>query len=83
MSEVDPDYFNTAIRFTDEIVEPVRQLRDAKAHVYQLLLQCKVLSAIPSPLLADHVRREADKFLEDLRVIREELGRFEAPAPRP
>ncbi len=83
MAEADPDYFNTAIRFTDEIVEPVRQLRDAKAQVHQLLLQCKVLSAVPSPLLADHVRREADKFLEDLRVIREELRRFEAPAPRP
>jgi hypothetical protein len=83
MAETDPDFFNTAIRFTDEIVEPVQQLRDAKAQVYKLLLECKVLSTIPSPLLADHVRREADKFLEDLRVIREEMQRFAAPAQRP
>ena len=82
MSESNPDYFNTAIRFTDEIVEPVRQLRDVKAQAYELLLQCKVLNVIPSPLLADHVRREADKFLEDLGVIRQELRRFEAPIER-
>lgn len=79
MSESNPDYFNTAMRFTDEIVEPVRQLRDVKAQAYELLLQCKVLSIIASPLLADHVRREADKFLEDLKIIRQELRRFKAP----
>ncbi|HHY11489.1 MAG TPA: DUF2935 domain-containing protein [Firmicutes bacterium] len=83
MSESNPDYFNTVIRFTDEVMELVRQLRDVKAQAYELLLQCRMLSAIPSPLLADHVRREADKFLEDLKVVRQELQRFETPARRP
>ncbi|HHT84749.1 MAG TPA: DUF2935 domain-containing protein [Firmicutes bacterium] len=80
MSEVRPDYFNRAIRFAEEIEPLVRELRDLKAQAFELLLQCRILSAVSSPLLLDHVRREADKFLEDLRVIRQELQRFESPS---
>lgn len=79
MSESRPNYFNRAIRFTEELEPLVRELRDLKAQAFELLLQCRILSAVSSPLLLDHVRREADKFLEDLRVVQRELERFESP----
>ncbi|MGB4657187.1 MAG: DUF2935 domain-containing protein [Bacillota bacterium] len=76
MSMSHPDYFNRVIRFTEEIEPLVKELRDLKAQAFQLLLECKILSAVSSPLLLDHVRREADKFLEDLQVVRRELERL-------
>ncbi len=76
MSDPRPDYFNRALRFAEEIEPLVRELRDLKAQAFEMLLQCRILSAVPSPLLLDHVRREADKFLEDLRTVRQQLRGF-------
>lgn len=76
MSEVRPEHFNRAIRFTEDIEPLVVELRDLKRQAYEMLLQCRILSIVPSPLLLDHVRREADKFLEELRTIRQHLQRY-------
>lgn len=70
MNTADPKSFNVVRRFTDEVITATTALRDFKATAYELLLLCQVLSIIPSPLLADHIRREADKFLDELTVLR-------------
>ncbi len=69
MDSANPRAFNTVRRFTDEVIQRTRELRDFKAAAYELLLTCQALSIIPSPLLADHIRREADKFLEELSLF--------------
>lgn len=66
MSLSDPGSFNAVKRFTSEVKAHTRELRDFKATAHQLLLRCRVLSIIPSPLLVDHIRREADKFLKEI-----------------
>jgi len=82
MAEADPRTFNAAVRFTEETMAATRQLRDFKAAAHQLLLLCRILSTVPTPLLVDHIRREADKFLEELAEIRERLHEFEGPPQR-
>ncbi|NLW17164.1 MAG: DUF2935 domain-containing protein [Firmicutes bacterium] len=69
MDSANPRSFNTVRRFTDEVIVHTRALRDFKAAAYELLLACQALSIIPSPLLADHIRREADKFLQELSLF--------------
>jgi hypothetical protein len=73
MAEARPQFFNTAARFVDEAIARTTELRDFKAAAYELLLMCRLLSAIPSPLLADHVRREADMAIVEMREIREHI----------
>ncbi|MGI6344833.1 MAG: DUF2935 domain-containing protein [Bacillota bacterium] len=70
MNAADPRSFNAVRRFTDEVITATRALRDFEAAAYELLQRCQVLSIIPSPLLADHIRREADKFLDELQLLR-------------
>ena len=65
-----PSSFNTVRRFTDEVIIQITEVRNFKAAAYELLLRCEVLSIIPSPLLADHIRREADKFLDELAELK-------------
>ncbi len=60
-------------RFEKTVTDATRELRDFKAAATELIKQCEVLSLIP-PLLADHVRREADHFLEILEAISGELA---------
>lgn len=63
-----PDF----IRFEKEVTDATIRLRDFKAAAEELIKQCAVLSLIP-PLLADHVRREAEHFLEVLELIQGEM----------
>lgn len=70
MEKSNPTKFNRVIRFTDNVVAATIRLRNFKATARELVALCKVLSIVPDPLLLDHVRREADKFLEEIQEIR-------------
>ncbi|MFY9447016.1 MAG: DUF2935 domain-containing protein [Dethiobacteria bacterium] len=70
MSESDPRFFNAAVRFIFEVNDRTNELRDFKATAHELVVLCRVLSTIPDPLLTDHVRREADKFLKELEEFK-------------
>jgi hypothetical protein len=70
MSESEPRFFNTAVRFIFEVNDRTNELRDFKATAHELVVLCRVLSTIPDPLLTDHVRREADKFLKELEEFK-------------
>jgi hypothetical protein len=73
MNTADPKFFSAVRRFTDEVIAHTTALRDFEATAYELLQQCAVLSIIPSPLLADHIRREADKFIDEMKQLRPAL----------
>lgn len=63
---------NDLVKFEKTVNEATVRLRDFKAAAEELIKDCAVLSLIP-PLLADHVRREAEHFLEILEMIRADL----------
>ncbi len=77
MAKSRPESFNRVIQFTETVIQRVTELRDFKATAHELAVLCRLLSAIPDPLLLDHVRREADKFLQELRDMRVLLRRWE------
>jgi hypothetical protein len=64
---------NDFMKFEKTVTDAAKELRDFKATAEELIEQCAVLSLIP-PLLADHVRREAEHFLEVLAMIHAELA---------
>lgn len=66
------------VRFNEEVIELTREIRDFKEAALQLIEACQVLSIIP-PLLADHVLREAEMALEDLKIIARKLSRVDHP----
>jgi hypothetical protein len=70
MSESNPRFFNAAVRFILEVNARTSELRDFKLVAHELVALCKVLSTIPDPVLTDHVRREADKFLKELEEFK-------------
>lgn len=70
MSMSRPPAFNTVARYTETVLEQTKALRDFKAAAYELDVLCRLLSIIPSPLLLDHVRREAGKALEDISSLK-------------
>ena len=70
MSESRPLFFNAAVRFIFEVNEKTAILRDFKATAHELVVLCRVLSTVPDPLLTDHVRREADKFLKEMEEFK-------------
>lgn len=72
MLQSDPSLFPMVSRFTSDIVAETVRIRDFKRAAHDLLLQCKILSILP-PLLADHVAREAEHFLEVLAEIQSSL----------
>ncbi len=72
MLQADPDQFPVVSRFTDDVIAQTTGIRDFKRAAHQLLLRCKILSILP-PLLADHVAREAEHFLEVLGEIKQML----------
>ncbi len=78
MAEAQPETFNTGVQFTETVTKRVTELRDLKTAAYELAVVCRLLSAVPTPLLLDHIRREADKFLDELRDMREMLRRWES-----
>lgn len=55
-------------RFVRDVRTSVLRLRDFKKALYKMTEECRVASIIP-PLLADHVRREADHFLMILAMM--------------
>ncbi len=67
---------NNLVRFEGDVTTATIKLRDFKKAARDLIASCKVISLIP-PLLADHVLREAEYFLEVLEVIREDLAGME------
>jgi hypothetical protein len=73
INEVRPNNFNTVIRFTQDVIRNTTQLRDFKAAAYELAKLCEILSIVSTPLLLDHVRREADKFLSELDILLPEV----------
>lgn len=84
--EITPRPLPSLLRFTRDIEEAGIDLRNFKAAATQLLQECKILSIIP-PLLADHVRREADRFLQDierdLKALKQGVKPFPGPCPEP
>ncbi|NLN07496.1 MAG: DUF2935 domain-containing protein [Firmicutes bacterium] len=73
MAAVMPRRFNTVICFTQEVINHTMQLRNFKAAAFELAELCKLLSIVSTPLLLDHIRREADKFLDELGVLLPEV----------
>lgn len=78
MAKARPQSFNRVIQFTETVIQRVTELRNFKATAHELAVVCRLLSAIPDPLLIDHVRREADKFLQELKDMRGLLRRYES-----
>jgi hypothetical protein len=66
------------VRFEKEATAATVQIRDFKEAARDLIKACQVVSLIPS-LLADHVMREAEYFLEVLSVIQEDLATTSKP----
>lgn len=75
MAETRPKKFNRVIRFTENVITNTTELRDFKAAAFELAKLCELLSIISTPLLLDHVRREADKFLSEINVLLPEVVR--------
>lgn len=73
MAETRPRSFNTVLRFTQDVINNTMALRDFKAAALELATLCQLLSIVSTPLLLDHVRREADKFLSELEVLLSEV----------
>ena len=65
-------------RFNDEAIQAARDIRDFKRQAAVLVSQAKALSII-NPLLADHVTREAEKFLSVLSMIEGRITRTFEP----
>jgi len=73
MAETNPRNFNTVIRFTQDVISNTTRLRDFKAAAFELAKLCELLSIVSTPLLLDHIRREADKFLDEMDVLLPEV----------
>jgi len=73
MAETKPKNFNRVIRFTKNVINSTIELRNFKAAAFELAKLCEILSIISTPLLLDHIRREADKFLDEMRVLLPEV----------
>ncbi|HHV78891.1 MAG TPA: DUF2935 domain-containing protein [Firmicutes bacterium] len=82
MSEARPESFNTVARFLDEAIARTTELRDFKAAAHELLLMSQILSTVSTPVIADHLRREADRALLELRALRDRI-RVEKPLIEP
>lgn len=61
-------------RFTADSLNAATQIRDFKAAATQLIAACELLSVIPT-LLADHVKREAERFVQTMERRLAELAR--------
>jgi hypothetical protein len=66
---------NDFARFEQTVQNATVRIRDFKAAANELLERCAALALFP-PLLADHVRREADHFLEILELIEADLAQM-------
>jgi Protein of unknown function (DUF2935). len=73
MAETRPKHFNRVIQFTQTVIKDTTELRNFKATAFELAKLCEILSIISTPLLLDHIRREADKFLNEMEVLLPEV----------
>jgi len=62
---INPIFVPSLGRFTNDVIMGTTELRDFKALARDLIARCEIVSLIPE-LLADHVFREAQYFLEIL-----------------
>ncbi len=62
-------------RFTKDSLRVAIQIRDFKAAATELIAACELLSVIPT-LLGDHVRREADRFIQTAERRLAEMSRL-------
>lgn len=69
MAQTRPRTFNTVLRFTENVITAAMELRNFKAAAFELAELCELLSIVSTPLLLDHVRREADKFIDEMEAI--------------
>jgi hypothetical protein len=69
MAETKPRNFNTVVRFTQDVIKNTEELRNFKAAAFELAKLCELLSIVSTPLLLDHIRREADKFLNEMEIL--------------
>jgi len=60
-------------RFTKDSLSVATKIRDFKAAALQLIAEGELLSVIPE-LLADHVRREAERFVQTMQRSLKELS---------
>lgn len=67
--KAEPKSFNTVLQFTKNVIAAATELRNFKAAAFELAELCRILSIVSTPLLLDHVRREADKFLDEMEVL--------------
>jgi hypothetical protein len=70
---------NDLKRFEKDVTAAAIKIRDFKKAARDLIASCQVVSLIP-PLLADHVLREAEYFLQVLEEIQQDLMGME-PSP--
>lgn len=68
VKQTEPSFFNVLTRFNEDTQRATTDLRNFKQDARDLIEQCQILSLI-NPLLADHVTREANKFLSILNVL--------------
>lgn len=68
VKQTEPSFFGTLTRFTSDVQSATTDLRNFKQDARDLIRQCRLLSLI-NPLLADHVTREANKFLSILNEL--------------
>lgn len=73
MAETRPRNFNRVVRFTQNVITYTTELRDFKAAAFELAKICELLSIVSTPLLLDHLRREADKFLNEMEILLPEV----------
>lgn len=85
MLQAKPESFLSVNAFTDELIEGARGIAAFKRAGRDLLLNCKAL-ATATPLLMDHVMREAEHLLVELTVFKKQLeveNRPQVPAENP
>jgi hypothetical protein len=69
--QINPIFVPSLRRFNNDVMRATTNLRDFKTELRNMIAKCEVVSLIPE-LLADHVLREAERFLEILRSIQVE-----------
>lgn len=80
--QLTPRPIPSLIRFSQDTLEEGVNILNFKAAATQLLTECKILSIIP-PLLGDHVRREAERFIFDIESDLQFINAPSSPQPTP
>ncbi|MDR3561188.1 MAG: DUF2935 domain-containing protein [Negativicutes bacterium] len=70
---------NDFIRFEKSVTAAAAEIREFTATIEEDIRQCALLTLIP-PLLAGHMRRQAEHFLATLAAISEDLAKYKVPS---